>query len=98
MKLRFRNKIGGRLYDFRKGEEAKIRKMREVDKAVELLRPLLNGLAEGRKEVVNVYADVCEGEDYIIVIINKAEYGINVTAENTRSMVKSVIDVVALKL
>lgn len=72
--------------------------MREVDKAVELLQPLFNGLAEGRKETVDVYADVCYGDDYIIVIINNAKYEINVTAENVRSIVKSVIDVVALKL
>ena len=72
--------------------------MREVDKAVELLQPLLNGLAEDRKETVDVYTDVYHGDDYIIVIINNAKYEINVTAENVRSIVKSVIDVVALKL
>lgn len=72
--------------------------MREVDKAVELLQPLFNGLAEGRKETVHVYANVYDGEDYIIVTINKAKYEINVTAENVRSMVRSVVNEVALKL
>ena len=75
-----------------------MRQMREVDKAVELLQPLLNVLAEGRKETVDVYADVYYGDDYITVIINNAKYEINVTAENVRSIVKSVIDMVALKL
>lgn len=72
--------------------------MRDIDRAVELLKPLFNGLAEDRNETVDVYADVYNGEDYIIVTINKAKYEINVTAENVRSMVKSVIDRVALKL
>ena len=72
--------------------------MREVDKAVELLQPLLNGLAEGRKETVDVYADVYYGDDYIIVIINNAKYEINVTAENVRSIVRCVVNEVALKL
>lgn len=72
--------------------------MRDIDRAVELLKPLFNGLAEDRNETVDVYADVYNGEDYIIVIINNAKYEINVTAENVRSIVKSVIDVVALKL
>lgn len=72
--------------------------MREVDKAVELLQPLFNELAEGRKETVYVYANVYDGEDYIIVTINKAKYEINVTAENVRSMVRSVVNEVALKL
>lgn len=72
--------------------------MREVDKAVELLKPLLNGLAEGRNETVDVYTDVYYGDDYIIVIINNAKYGINVTAENVRSIVRCVVNEVALKL
>lgn len=72
--------------------------MSEICKAVELLQPLFNGLAEGRNETVNVYADVYNGEDYIIVTINKAKYEINVTAENVRSIVQSVVNRVALKL
>ena len=72
--------------------------MRDIDRAVELLNPLFNGLAEDGKETVNVYADVYNGEDYIIVTINKAKYEINVTAENVRSIVRSVVNKVALKL
>ena len=39
--------------------------MRDIDRAVELLKPLFNGLAEDRNETVDVYADVYNGEDYI---------------------------------
>lgn len=74
------------------------KRMSEACKAVKLLRPLLKGLAEDRKETVNVYADVYNGEDYIIVTIDKAKYEINVTAENVRSIVRSVVNKVALKL
>lgn len=74
------------------------KRMSEVCKAVKLLRPLLEGLAEDREETVDVYADVYNGEDYITVTINKAKYEINVTAENVRSIVQSVVNRVALKL
>ena len=38
-------------------------KMSEICKAVELLKPLFNGLVENRKKAVNVYADVYNGKD-----------------------------------
>lgn len=65
---------------------------------VELLQPLFNGLAEGRNETVNVYTEKYYDEDFIIVTIDKAKYEINVTAENVRSIVQSVVNRVALKL
>lgn len=37
------------------------------------------------------------GEYYIVTVINNSKYEVNVTSENVRSMVKSVIDRVALK-
>ena len=72
--------------------------MRDIDRAVELLKPLFNGLAEGRNETVDIYADVYNGESRIIVTVNNAKYEINVTAENVRSMVQSVVNRVVLKL
>ena len=72
--------------------------MRDIDRAVELLKPLFNGLAEGRNETIDIYADVYNGESRIIVTVNNAKYEINVTAENVRSMVQSVVNRVALKL
>lgn len=72
--------------------------MRDIDRAVELLKPLFNGFAEGRNKTVDIYADVRNGESYVVVIINKAKYEINVTAENVRSIVRSVVNSVALKL
>ena len=41
------------------------KQMRDIDRAVELLKPLFTGLAEGRNEIVDIYADVYNGEDYI---------------------------------
>ena len=73
-------------------------KMRDIDRAVELLKPLFAGLAEDRNETVDIYADVYNGESRIIVTVNNAKYEINVTAENVRSMVQSVVNRVALKL
>lgn len=71
--------------------------MRDIDRAVELLKPLFNGLAEDVNKTVNIYADVHNGESYVVVIINKGKYEINVTAENVRSIVRSVVNSVALK-
>ena len=71
--------------------------MREVDKAVELLRPLLNGMAENRS-TVDIKAEKIHDDDYIVVTINGGKYNICVECENIRSMVRSVVDVVALKL
>ncbi len=71
--------------------------MREIDKAVKLLKPLFEGLAKDRNATVDVYADCYNGEDYIITIINDGEYKTNVTAENVRSIVQSVVNRVVLK-
>ena len=72
--------------------------MRDIDRAVELLKPLFVGLAEDRNETVDIYADVYNGENCITVTIDKAKYEINVTAENVRSIVQSVVNRVVLKL
>lgn len=71
--------------------------MREIDKAVELLKPLFEGLAKDRDSVVDVYAECCNGEDYIVTVINGCSYEVNVTAENVRSIVQSVVNRVVLK-
>lgn len=71
--------------------------MREVDKAVELLKPLLNGMAENRS-TVDIKAEKIHDKDYIVVTINGGKYNVCVECENVRSMVRSVIDRVALKL
>lgn len=71
--------------------------MRDVDRAVELLTPLFHGLAEERNDTVNVSSVCRHGEDYITVTINQGKYEINVTGENLRSMVHSVVNKVALK-
>lgn len=73
--------------------------MNEICKAVKLLRPLLEGLAEDREETVDVFVviDAAKG-DFIIVRINGAQYEVNVIAENVRSIVRSVVNKVALKL
>ena len=70
---------------------------REMEKAVELLIPLLQGMAEDRGSHVEVWAETYLGTDKICVEINKAKYEINVTAMNMRSMIRSVVDMVALK-
>lgn len=72
--------------------------MREIDKAIKLLQPLLVGLSEDRNESLAVYAEKYYDEDFIIITINNAIYEINVTAENVRSIVQSVVNRVALKL
>lgn len=70
---------------------------REMEKAVELLIPLLQGMAEDRGSHVEVWAETYFGADKICVEINKAKYEINVTAMNMRAMIRSVVDTVALK-
>lgn len=70
---------------------------REMEKAIKLLIPLLQGIAEDRDSHVEVWAETYLGTDKICVEINKAKYEINVTAMNMRSMIRSVVDVVALK-
>lgn len=69
----------------------------EMEKAVKLLIPLLQGMAENRDSHVEVWAETYFGTDKICVEINKAKYEINVTAMNMRSMIRSVVDMVALK-
>lgn len=71
--------------------------MREIDKAVNLLTPLLEGMAKDRDDSVKVYTCSHTGSNSIVVIINECTYEVDVTAENMRSMIKSVIDAVALK-
>lgn len=70
---------------------------REMEKAIKLLIPLLQGIAEDRDSHVEVWAETYLGTDKICVEINKAKYEINVTAMNMRSMIRSVVDMVALK-
>ena len=70
---------------------------KEVNKAVELLSPLLSGMAENRS-AVSVKAEKIRDKDYIVVTINGYDYNVCVELENVRSMVKSVINAVALKL
>ena len=54
-------------------------------------------MAEDRNSHVEVWAETYQGTDKICVEINKAKYEINVTAMNMRSMIRSVVDTVALK-
>lgn len=54
-------------------------------------------MAENRDSHVEVWAETYFGTDKICVEINKAKYEINVTAMNMRSMIRSVVDTVALK-
>ena len=68
-----------------------------MEKAIKLLIPLLQGMAEDRNSHVEVWAETYQGTDKICVEINKAKYEINVTAMNMRSMIRSVVDMVALK-
>lgn len=77
----------------------KSRRVEEVCKAVELLKPLLERLAEGRGETVGIYGvtEAARG-DLIIVRINDTTYEINVTAKNLQLMVQSVVDRIILKL
>lgn len=73
-------------------------KMMEMGKAVELLRPLFDELAD-EGTLIDVFGtlDTCRG-DLIIVRINNAQYEVNVTCENVRSMVRSVVNAVVLKI
>ena len=50
------------------------------------------------RSTVDIKAEKIHDDDYIVVTINGANYNVCVECENVRSMVKSVIDVVALKL
>ena len=70
---------------------------REMEKAVELLIPLLRGIAEDRDRHVEAWAESYNGTDKICIEIDKAKYEINVTAMNMRAMIRSVVDAVALK-
>ena len=70
---------------------------KEMEKAVELLTPLLKGMAEDRDRHVEVWAETYNCTDKICVEIDKAKYEINVTAMNMRAMIRVVVDAVALK-
>lgn len=71
--------------------------MEDLYKAVELLNPLLNGLAD-KGETVEVFGVKVNDDSFIIVHINNAKYKINVTCENARSMIRSVVNAVVLKI
>lgn len=71
--------------------------MEDLYKAVGLLNPLLNGLAD-KRETIEVFGIKVNDDSFIIVYINNAKYKINVTCENARSMVRSVVDAVVLKI
>ena len=71
--------------------------MKEIDKAVELLQPLLEGIAKERNCVVDIKATDINGFDFITVTIDKGKYEIPVECMNMRAMIKAVIDTVALK-
>ena len=46
--------------------------------------------------MVDIYS-VCIGEDFIVVAIDNVRYQINVTGKSVRSIVRSVVNYVALK-
>ena len=71
--------------------------MREINKAVKLLQPLLEGMANERNCTVSIKATDINGFDFITVIINEGKYEIPVACMNMRAMIKAVIDTVALK-
>ena len=70
---------------------------REMEKAVKLLIPLLEGMAEDRDSHVEVWVETYLGTDKICIKINKAKYEINVSAMNMCAIIRSVVDTVALK-
>ena len=71
--------------------------MREIDKAIELLKPLLKGMAKERNCVVDIKATDINGFDFITVTINEGKYEIPVACMNMRAIIKVVVDTVALK-
>ena len=71
--------------------------MKEIDKAVELLKPLLKGMAKERNCTVSVMATDINKFPSITVTIDKGKYVIPVACMNMRAMIKAVVDTVALK-
>ena len=71
--------------------------MREIDKAVELLKPLLEGMAKERNCTVNIKETDINKFPFITVTINGGKYEIPVACMNMRAMIKAVVDTVALK-
>ena len=71
--------------------------MREIDKAIELLQPLLEGIAKERNCTVGVMATDINKFPFITVTIDKGKYEIPVACMNMRAMIKVVVDTVSLK-
>ena len=71
--------------------------MREIDKAIELLQPLLEGIAKERNCTVSVMATDINKFPFITVTIDKGKYEIPVACMNMGAMIKAVVDTVALK-
>ena len=71
--------------------------MREIDKAIELLQPLLKGIAKERNCTVSVKETDINKFPFITVIINEGKYEIPIACMNMRAMIKAVVDAVALK-
>ena len=71
--------------------------MREIDKAIELLQPLLEGIAKERNCTVSVKETDINKFPFITVTIDKGKYEIPVACMNMRAMIKTVVDTVALK-
>lgn len=73
---------------------------REIDEAVKLLKPLLNGIAKYKRRniVIEVFAEEKNNENYILVIIDGGKYYVNVECCSLACMVQSVIDTVVLKI
>lgn len=71
--------------------------MREIDKAIELLQPLLEGMAKERNCTVNIKETDINKFPFITVTINEGKYEIPVACMNMRAMIKVVVDTVALK-
>lgn len=73
--------------------------MREIDKAIELLTPLFEGVAKDREDTtVSLRSEIYHGSDYVIVTINGCEYSINVECENVRAIIRDVVNTCILKL
>ena len=71
--------------------------MKEIDKAVKLLQPLLEGMAKERNSIANVKATEINRFPFIAVTINEGKYEIPVACMNMRAMIKVVVDTVVLK-
>ena len=71
--------------------------MREIEKAIELLHHLLEGMARERNSTVSVMATAINKFPFITVTIDTDKYAIPVACMNMRAMIKAVVDTVALK-